>query len=204
MTTLTLNRLAYLAASILLCNTLLGCGSTKMKDTWQADGFSKAQLDKVLVVAVTSNQPNRMLFEDGLTQTLRKDGITAYTSYSVLEKTNPTKEDVVAYVKAHDIQYVLVTKVDNIKTNTDYVPESVTTYYTGSYYNYNYYWNDNSYTAVREAYTDTQTVVMLVTTVYDANAEAPVWSGHSETFEVNAIASVGQAIAEQALRHMSH
>lgn len=179
-----------------------GCGNTRMKDHWQSEDFSKTQLDKVLVVAVTSNQTNRILFEEGLVQTLKNDGITAYASHNAIPKTNPTKEDVIAYVKGHDIKYVLATKVDTIKTNTDYVPESVTTYYTGPYYGYNYYWDDGV-TMVREAYTDTQTIVMLVTTVYDAKTEAPVWTGHSETFEMNAVATVGSEIAKTALRNMS-
>lgn len=180
---------------------LSACGSTRMKDTWQSDGFSKADLDKVLVVAVTSNQSMRMLFEEGLALPLRQDDITVQTSYQVLGST-ATREDVVAYVKSHDIRYVLVTKVDNVKTNKDYVPESVVTYYTGPHYGYNYYWGD-SVTMVREEYTDTQTVVMLVTTLFDVQTEAPVWIGHSETFEMNAVATAGSEVARAALRKMS-
>lgn len=192
--------LHYLLMAV-LCLGLTSCGNTRMKDTWQAEHFSKKQLEKVLVVAVTSNQSVRELFEEGLAHSLRKDGITAYTSYQVLGS-KATREDVVAYVKSHDLQYVLVTKVDNIKTNTDYVPESVVTYYTGPYYGYNYYWDDGV-TMVREEYTETQTIVMLVTTLFDANTEAPVWIGHSETFEMNAVATVGMEVANGALRRMS-
>lgn len=180
---------------------LSACGSTRMKDTWQSDSFSKSDLDKVLVVAVTTNQSARMLFEEGLALPLKEDGITTQTSYQVLGNT-ATREDVVAYVKSHDIRYVLVTKVDNVKINQDYVPESVVTYHTGSYYGYNYYWGD-SVTMVREEYTDTQTIVMLVTTLFDVRTEAPVWVGHSETFEMNAVATAGVEVARAALRKMS-
>lgn len=181
---------------------LTACQSgTRMKDTWQADSFSKKDLDKVLVIAVASNQSVRELFEEGLALSLRNDGITAYTSHQVLGKKS-TREDVVAYVKSHDLQYVLVTKVDNIKTNKDYVPESVVTYYTGPYYSYNYYWDDGV-TMVREEYTETQTIVMLVTTLFDAKTESPVWIGHSETFEMNAVATVGMEVANSALSKMS-
>ena len=187
--------------TLLVCLGLASCGNTRMKDTWQADSFSKRDLDKVLVIAVTSNQSVRELFEEGLALSLRNDGIRTYTSNQVLGS-KATREDVLAYVKSHDINYVLATKVDNIKTNKDYVPESVVTYYTGPYYGYNYYWDDGV-TMVREEYTETQTVVMLVTTLFDARTASPVWIGHSETFEMNAVASVGMEVASAALRKMS-
>lgn len=189
---------------------LVACNSgTRIKNHWQADGFSKNQLDKVLVVAVTSNLSNRMIFEDSFAQGLKKDGVVAYASYQALGTGNPTREDVVAYVKKHDVKYVLATKVDNIKVNTDYVPESVNTYVTGSYYpghyypTYGSYWGGDSYTMVNEAYTDVQTVLMLVTSIYDAKTEAQVWTGHSESFEVNAIGSLGDKLAQETLRHIS-
>ena len=177
---------------------------TRLKNHWQAESFSKNQLDKVLVVAVTSNISNRMIFEDSFAQRLKKDGITAYASYRALGNENPTRESVVAYVKKYDIKYVLATKVDNIKVNTDYVPESVITYYTGPYYpTYYSNWESDSITMVNEAYTDVQTIVMLVTSIYDAKTEAQVWTGYSETFEINAIGSLGDKLADTTLRHIS-
>lgn len=192
----------YIAIFVVLIMT--SCGGTRMTDHWQAEGFSKRDLDKVLVVAVTTNTMNRVLFEDSLAQTLREDGIEAHTSYQVIGKENLTRDAVVAYVKNHDIKFVLATKLDNVKVNTDYVPASSVTYYTGPYYpTYHYYWENNSYTVTNEAYTDVQTIVMLVTTIYDAKTEAPVWMGHSATYEMNAIAGIGNEIARATLRNMS-
>jgi hypothetical protein len=128
---------------------LTACGSTKLKSHWQAEGFSKTQLDKVLVIAISPNKTNRILFEDGLMRALQKQGITAESSHKVLPQSNPTKDDVVAYIKSHDIKYVMATKVDSIKTYTDYVPPSAVTYVSGP----SYYWHDNSVTMTREEFT---------------------------------------------------
>lgn len=193
-----------ISALLVACNT-----GTRLKNHWQAEGFSKKQLDKVLVVAVTSNLSNRMIFEDSFAQGLKKDGIIAYASYQALGTDNPTRESVVDYVKKHDIKYVLATKVDNIKVNTDYVPESVTTYVTGGYYpghyypTYGSYWGGDTYTMVNEAYTEVQTILMLVTSIYDAKTEAQVWTGYSESFEVNAIGALGDKLAQETLHHIS-
>jgi hypothetical protein len=192
---------SFLAVIALLNVLLTACGSTKMKDTWQAEGFSKKQLDNVLVIAASSNKTNRIMFEDGFARSLQKEGITAYTSYSALGDAVPTRESIVAYIKNNNIHYVLATKVDNVKTNTDYVPESVVSYYTGP--SYSPYWTDNAVTMVHGSYTDVQTVVMLVTTIYDAKTEQAVWSGVSETFEVNSFSLVGKEIAENTLNHIS-
>lgn len=195
---------------ILITTFLVACNSgTSLKSHWQAEGFSKDQLDKVLVVAVTSNLSNRMIYEDSFAQSLKKDGIIAYAGYQAMGTDNPTRESLVAYVKKHDIKYVLVTKVDNVKVNTDYVPESVNTYVTGGYYpghyypTYGSYWGGDTYTMVNESYTDVQTILMLVTSIYDAKTEAQVWTGHSESFEINAIGSLGQKLAQATMSHIS-
>lgn len=193
--------LLSLACVVCLQTLLTACGSTKTRDHWQAESFSKNQLDNVLVIAATSNKSNRIMFEDSFARTLQKEGITAYTSYNTLGDSMPSRESIIAYIKKHDVHYVLATKVDNIKTNTDYVPETVVSYYTGP--TYSHYWQDDSITMVRESYTDVQTVVMLVTTVYDTKTEQAVWSSVSETFEVNSISLVGKEIAENALRDMN-
>lgn len=187
------------AVVALLILALSGCNTSRMRDTWQAEGFSKNQLDKVLVICNITNKTNRILFEDGLVRTLQNDGLTAYSSYDVMPEEKLTKEKVIAYVKNHDINYVIVTKVDNIKIDKDYVPASAVTYVTGSYGCY-YCWNYNTHTMVNEEYTDTQTTVMLVTTIHDAKTEKPVWAGVSKTFEIDAVSTAGKDVAVATLR----
>ena len=40
-----------------------GCSTTSLQDHWQADSFSRNDLDNVLIVAVTANNTNRFIFE---------------------------------------------------------------------------------------------------------------------------------------------
>jgi len=39
------------------------CSTTKLVDHWQAENFSRNDLNNILIVAVTSNATNRFLFE---------------------------------------------------------------------------------------------------------------------------------------------
>jgi len=194
------SKLPRLLIATVAIEIISACSPTRMVDYWQADDFRKDALDQVLIVAVTSNKTHRILFEDGLMSALKNEGITAYTSHTLLKNDMPTKEEVIAYVNSHNIKYVMATKVDNVQTNTDYVPPAAVTYITGPYY-----WSGgNTTTLTREEFTDRQTIVWLVTSIYDAKTQAMVWQGHSRTFEINSVSTVGADIAKSTLKSLSN
>ena len=186
-----------LLAVILLA--LSACTTTRQLDHWQAEDFSRDDLDNVLVVAVTSNTTYRFLFEAELERRVQEHGRNATTSLKALGDEFPTKEAVEAYIKSNNIDYVIATRVADGQEEKDYVPESVRTYYTGPYYpTYGAYYGaypGNTITMVREAYVDTRTTVILVTTIFDARTEQPVFVGHSSTFEPGSVANLASDIA---------
>ena len=196
--------LAVLFAAYLLS----ACTTTKQMDHWQAEDFSRNDLNNVLIVAVTSNSTNRFLFESELERRAKARGLQTTTSLSALGDTFPQKEAVEAYIKDHKIDYVVATQLANVEVDKDYVPERVRTYYTGPYYPsyghyYNYYDDHNTITMVREAYVDTRTTVILVTTIFDAKTEEPVWVGRSSTFEPGSVAYLAGDIARSTWRNIS-
>ena len=126
-----------------------------------------------------------------------KGGLQGTTSLAALGDKFPTQEAVEAYIKDHDIDYVLATKLANIEESKEHVPESVRTYYTGPYYGSygSYYGGMNGVTIVRDAYVNTRTSVIMVTTIFDAKTSKPVWVGRSSTFEPGSIANLAGDIA---------
>jgi len=191
-------RFSKLLAAVVMTGLFSACSPTHMVDHWQAKDFSKKSLNKVLVVGIHSDRTKRILFEDGLTEALQNDGITAYASYTLLNDDIATKEDVIAYVKNHDIQYVMATKIDNVQTDSDYVPAAAVTVISGTFM------NPSAEVLTRDAYVDTRTDVWMVTSIYDVKTEQLVWQGHSETFEINSISTVGSEIAKSTLSAISH
>jgi len=191
---------------------LTACTSTKIRDSWQAENFSRKDLDNALIVAVTTNQTNRFLFENEMVRTMEKSGINAIASHIVLGDKLPEKEEVEAYVKTHDIDYIMATKLETVDVEKDYVPPSVRTYYTGPYYpsyghyygGYGMYGYGSTVTMTREAYTDTRITTILVTTVFDAKSGEPAWIGKSSTFEPGSVSSLAADLAKSTWNNMSN
>lgn len=191
----------WLGFSLLMA--LTGCGYTTLTDVWQSPDFHGKQLDNVLVVGVTPNKTNRILFEKGFTSELTSKGIQTTASYDVIGGATPTKASVGAYLAKSNIRYIIVAQYGGKETTTEHVPESVRTYYTGPYYpSYGSYWNHygDAVTMTREAYVDTKSKVILTTSVYDAKTEQLVWVGRSSTFEVGSISHAAKELAERVVK----
>ena len=209
---------------VLLC-FLTACSTTKMTDTWQEPEFHQSDMKKVLVVAVASNTTNRFLFETGFIAALNKKGINATASFTTLGDALPTKEAVEEHLKTSDYDHIIVSALGAVDIETDYVPERVRTYYTGAYYpHWSGYWGprygvgvgsagvgvSTGYyggtvtTMTREAYTDTQTNVILTTSIYNVATEQLAWVGRSKTFEVGSVSDMADSLANQMIRRIKN
>ena len=188
-----------------LITLLTGCTATKLTDTWRSDSFDKSDFDKVLVIALTSNITNRMLFENEFARVYERHGINSSVSYKILGSEFPTRELVEAHLKDTDAKYVLVTKFGGVSQEKDYVPPKAVVYSTGygGYYNGPYYgsyydnWGGSSVLLTREGYTDVHTNVMLVTSVYRVSDEELVWVGKTTTTHGDAVSDVAKRLAEK-------
>ena len=182
----------------LLLVALSGCSTTKLTDSWQAPGFHRKSMDKVLVVAMTANPTNRILFEEGFRKALQSKGIQATASHSVIGDAMPNRESVTGYLEKHDISYVVVSDYAGTTVTKWAVPESVRTYYTGPYYpTYSGYWSGNTITMTRQSYVEQKKTTMLSTSIFDANSEGLVWVGRSKSFNVDSIADDANDLANQ-------
>lgn len=192
-----------LLGSLLLLIT--SCGTTSLTDAWQEPGFQRRDMDSVLVVGMTGNKTNRILFERGFVRALSAKGIKATASHDVIGTALPTKEAVVDFVRRSNITHVFVTHYGGKEVTTEHVPESVRTYYTGPYYpTYGGYWDryGSTQTLTREAYVDTRTKLLLTTSVFDANTEKLVWVGRSKSFEVDSVSHASKELARKVVREI--
>ena len=174
---------------------LSGCTTTKLVDHWQDADFKRGSLDNVLIVAVTSNTTYRFLFETELERRMTKAGLNGVTSLSAMGDKYPEKEAVEKYIAANNIDYVMATRLSSVQEVKERVPTVVSNFYTGPYYpTYGSYYGGT--TIVRGGYTDTQTTVVLVVTIYDTKTGAPVWVGHTQTFEPGSIHNLAGELAK--------
>ena len=189
-----------------LLSFLAACSTTKMTDTWQEPEFHQSEMKDVLVVAVASNTTNRFLFETGFINALHQKGINATASFTVLGDEMPTKESVQAHLDKSQYDHIIVTALGGVDIETDYVPERVRSYYTGPYYPYwgGYWGAGNTVTMTREAYTDTQTNVLLTTSIYTLPKGTLSWVGRSKTFEVGSVSDMADSLAKQMIRRIKN
>lgn len=175
---------------------LASCSATKITDTWQAPALQRSQLDSVLIVGLLTNGTNRILFERGFVQAMQDNGIKATASYDAIGDALPTKDSVSAYAEKADEHYVLVTRFGGAEITKERIPESVATYYYGTY---GAFWGGytNSVTMTRDSYVDTTTTVVLTTQIYDMRTKELVWAGRSKTFEVGSIVGEANDLAHQ-------
>jgi hypothetical protein len=183
------------ALFILSVVLLSACSTTTQLDHWQDEAFSRNDIDNVLIIGATSNRGNRFIFESELEKRMNDGGLTSVKSIDVLGGSVPDREAVEAYIARNDIDYVIATRLENVDVETTHVPPSAVTYYTGPYYpSYGDFYG-NSVTLVREAYSETRSTVILVTSIFDAESGNPVWVGRSSTFEPGSVGVLAGEIA---------
>ena len=181
--------MAFTLGALLLC---AGCGGTRtmFSATWISPDYAQIQdVDEVLVVAVTSTEVRRRIFEDSLVSQLQNEGISAYPSNQFSESVDQMdEEEVEALIKERGIEAVIVTRVINIDRQDVVVPPSTTVRgypsygrpYYGSWYGYYSY----GYGVTHDpGYTYTKMTVSLETNLYDTANGKLIWSGQSDTFD---------------------
>ena len=125
-----MNKLISIVA-VALTFFLSACGTTDLRDVWQEPDFHKRDFQNVIVVGMTTNITNRTVFEREFVDELEKKDIAAIESYKVIGKKAPSKEALLAYIKDHQVDYVLVTHVAGQEIKTDYIDPKVINYSTG-------------------------------------------------------------------------
>jgi len=176
---------------ISLLSALYGCGATSLTSSWQSPGFHRNQMNDVLVVAMTEDMTNRILFERGFVSELSKKGIRSTASFDVLGGDMPTKESVKAYIANSNVHYVIMARYDGEEVTESYVPGSVIFYYSG-------FWGGGSSGEVisRAAFVDSTGDAVMTTEIYEVPAGKPLWDGRSKSFDLDSVSSDASDLAK--------
>jgi hypothetical protein len=176
---------------------LSSCTTTNLVQVWRDPNYRATPVKRVFVIGVMPNDMYRVQFENALAQALLSKGFEAATASSVFPPGQLDKDKVQQYVVDNGVDLVVVQRLTK-KTVEEYVPASVAyvppaPYYGGWYGYYGY-----GYGAVYSpGYMTEQTNVLAETNVYSTRTtpEALVWSGNSNTFNVQDAASAAQSLA---------
>jgi hypothetical protein len=159
-------------AGVALAAFIGGCASTDMTSTWTDPSAKGAQLSKVAVICMTKDEGLRRMAED--TAATQLQGAQAVPSYHLLgDVPLQDREMVKAKLRAAGINGVLVMRVAGVKEQ--YAPGS------GPYGTFDGYY-DYAGAMYAPGYTETDTVVHVVSNLYDLDQNKLIWSGVSQTF----------------------
>jgi hypothetical protein len=182
-----------------------GCSKTTVTGTWKNSNYDGKPFGSIMVVGLTSNANNRLMWEDTMANKLRQNGLhTVVTSLKAFPNDNDLNEkEIVEHVKDKGIEGVLVTRVVDTKQEEVYHPPTTgVSFYNepfGYYNHFNSYYS-RAYTQVYSpGYTTTQTVVLLETNLYKSDTLELIWTMSSDTFDPKSTTQVIESVSKKVL-----
>ncbi len=166
-----------------------GCGATsKITHNYVSPDLEKLDLEGVLVVGVAQQQTARVLFEDEFTSALRRHGVHAQASHTLVPQEKATAEEIIAAAKSANLDTILVTRYIGKSTEEVYHPGTVyygvTPAYGGRYYGGFGGYYAHAYEVAYEQPVWTSNVThTLVSDLYVAATREHLWQAVSETLQ---------------------
>ncbi len=80
---------SHRVVAVLALVVLSSCASTKMSHMWRDPSYTSGPLNKLLVVAVRTDQARRKIWEDAFVAALARQGVNATPSYRLIAETLP-------------------------------------------------------------------------------------------------------------------
>jgi hypothetical protein len=187
-----MRRLGIPGMACLAIGTLVaGCATTDMSSTWTDPAAKGAALSKIAVVCMANDPGLRRTAED--TAASQMTGAQAVPSYQLLGDTDLKDRDAVkAKLRAAGVSGVLVMRLAGVS-------ERVTPM-DGPYATFDGYYDYAGGAVYAPGYLQTDTVVHVVSNLYDLNQNKLIWSGTSQTFDPASakqfMADVSKAVAK--------
>jgi hypothetical protein len=174
-----------------LATLVASCASTDMTSTWTDPSAKGASITRVAVVALTKDPGLRRMAEDTTAANLK--GAQAVPSYQIVGDTElKDREAMKAKLRAAGMNAALVMRMSG-------VTEQVTAV-DGPYGTFDGYYDFAAGGVYDPAYLQTDTVVHMISNLYDLERNKLIWSGVSETFDPTSVSSnmksVSKAVAK--------
>jgi hypothetical protein len=182
---------------IVMAGLLISCGtSQRVINSWVNKDFVKTKkYNKIFVIALTQNQTARNIVESDLRKSIEGLGLQVVTSSTVFpavftKDTAPTKEQIISKVKEFNCDLVFTVSLLDSKTETRYVPGTITyaPYPTYAYYGgFGPYYNYYSPTVYSPGYYTTDKTYYIEANLFDSDSGSILWSVQSETYNPSSL-----------------
>jgi hypothetical protein len=182
-------RALILITVITLINSC-GTGQRVINSWGNANADRSKEYNKVFIIALTQNEPARNIIETDLSRAIKDLGKETVLSSNVFpgtftKGTAPTEEAVINKVKELNCDLVFTVSLLDSKTETRYVPGTVSyaPYPAYGYYRgFGFYYDHWAPTVYSPGYYTTDKVYYVEGNLFDADTEGILWSVQSETY----------------------
>jgi hypothetical protein len=198
-----MKRIAVLNTLFALLLSLATCGGTKLTSVWKDNAY-EGTIDKIMVVAVTENSRNRLIFEREFVEEFKKIGIEAVASVDVTSSEEKSNEAVIlAEARKRGISMILVTHLIGVENKEVYhLPTTHAVPSRGYYNRFNSYY-PRVYEYVHEpGYYTKHKSVNLETNLYETQTEKLIWSVTSETLDPESVNTVIESLSKVIIKSL--
>lgn len=175
------------------------CTSTRIEQKWRDPEVTVdiSQLNKVLVVALMTNESTRRSTEDQLCKLLHGKGVASY-NYLTKDITKEREENIRNLVKDQGFDGVIMMRLTDVEKDVKYVPGNYPMYY-GRFWGY--YWN--AWNAFYDpGYYKTTRTYRVETNVYSLKRDKLIWSGVTSTVDPSGVNKLMQSASNTVYKEM--
>ena len=160
---------------------LQGCAATQVTSVWVDPEYRGDTIDNIFVVGVSKDGGLRRIFEDEFVVHFMDRGINATASYRILpDKDLHNEKKLDSSVQQSGSNFLLMTRVIDIRRETQYVPPEYVYVPPPHYYrSWHRYYNE-AY-MVSPGYTMEYKTAVLETTIYDVKNDSLIWTARSDS-----------------------
>jgi ABC-type branched-subunit amino acid transport system substrate-binding protein len=176
--------------------SISGCNiNSEITNSYVDPEFRKLDLHGVLVVAVAQQQSNRIEFEESFTRALKRRGVDAVASHTLVPQEKATAEAVLAAAKNANLDTILVTRYVGERADEVYHPGAVyyavTPVYSPGYYgNFGGFYGHATEVAYQQPVWTSNVTHAMISDLYATKTEDRLWQAVSETIESSSTSQV--------------
>ncbi|MBU5613994.1 DUF4136 domain-containing protein [Geomonas azotofigens] len=203
-----MRNLIRIAVIVCLTALLCSCASVSVVDTWRNPSLRGNRLHKVLVVSFARKETSRAVSEDTLAGELRKHGVDAVASYSILSQaTIPDWHALDRAVRSTGAEGIITVQTIKVERQTTVQPGGVASPYPGYWYppafpDWDFPGYYRSMALYGPSYVTTYDIATIQVNLFDVGSDKLLWAGTLQTLEPENVTKVGKDLADKVVKSL--
>ena len=186
---------------LVIMGVVLSCATKTDTIVWKDKEYKGGKIDSVLIIGVAKKEENKALFEDVLSTSLQREGVTPHKSVDVFKQGEKLSKEVIKEkavnlgVKAVIITHLVsITKEDNYRPAATITSKNAQANHIGSYFNH-----VDTMVKYPGDY-DQKRVVRLKTSMFETSSEKLIFTISSRTLDPKSVKDTIQSVCKALVK----